>query len=104
MLYSELSRPAAETILPRALGLPRDPLAALKGRFLASHEAVDLVKVGTGDSRECFYLGGGGVGLDAAAAAYAGGPYRNFPGRMRYVAAALRAYFSYQPRRVARYI
>ena len=62
--------------------------------------AVDLVKVRTGDGRECFYLGGGGVGLDAAAAAYAGGPCRNFPGRMRYVAAALRAYFSYQPRRV----
>ena len=84
----------------RALGLPRDPLAALKMALSGKLRAVDLVKVRTGDGRECFYLGGGGVGLDAAAAAYAGGPYRDFPGRMRYVAAALRAYFSYQPRRV----
>jgi diacylglycerol kinase (ATP) len=84
----------------RALGLPRDPVTALKVALSGELRAIDLVKVRTGDGRECFYLGGGGVGLDAAAAAYAGGPYRNFPGRMRYVAAALRAYFSYQPRRV----
>jgi len=84
----------------RALGLPRDPLAALKVALSGEPRAVDLAKVRTGDGRECLYLGGGGVGLDAAAAAYAGGPCRNFPGRTRYVAAALRAYFSYRPRRV----
>jgi len=84
----------------RALGLPHDPLAALKVALSGAPRAVDLVKVSTGDARECLYLGGGGVGLDAAAAAYAGGPCRSFPGRMRYVAAALGAYFSYQPRRV----
>jgi len=84
----------------RALGLPRDPVAALKAALSGEPRAVDLVKVRTGDGRECLYLGGGGVGLDAAAAAYAGGRCRNLPGRLRYVAAALLAYFSYQPRRV----
>jgi len=84
----------------RALGLPRDPVAALNLALSGEPRTVDLVNVRTGDGRECLYLGGGGVGLDAAAAAYAAGPCRNFPGRIRYVAAALRAYFSYQPRRV----
>ena len=84
----------------RALGLPHDPLAALEMALSGEPRAVDLVKVRTGEGRECLYLGGGGVGLDAAAAAYASGPCRNFPGRIRYIAAALRAYCSYQPRRV----
>jgi len=84
----------------RALGLPHDPLAALKVALSGEPRAVDLVKARTRDARECLYLGGGGVGLDAAAAAYAGGPCRSLPGRTRYVAAALGAYFLYQPRSV----
>ena len=35
--------------------------------------------------------GGGGIGLDAEAARYASAPYRWLPGRLRYIASALRA-------------
>ncbi len=46
------------------------------------------------------YVGGGGVGLDAEAAAYASGAYRRFPGRLRYIAAALRALRGFAPLQV----
>jgi len=84
----------------RALGLPLDPIAALRASLAGEPRAVDLVKVRTSDGRERFYLGGGGVGLDAAAAEYASTRYRNWPGRTRYIASAIRAYASSVPLRI----
>ena len=43
------------------------------------------------------YAGGGGLGLDAEAARYASGAYRWLPGRLRYIASALRALVGYVP-------
>jgi diacylglycerol kinase (ATP) len=57
---------------------------------------VDLVRARTADGRTRFYVGGGGVGLDAEAAQHASGRYRRFPGRLRYVAAALHALAGYK--------
>ena len=81
----------------RALGLPRDPIAALQKGLSGAPRNVDLVRVRTADARERLYLGGGGVGLDAEAAKHACGRYRNWPGRWRYMAATLHAFRMHRP-------
>jgi len=57
--------------------------------------AVDLVRVKFSDGAEAVYLGGGGIGLDAQAARLAAGRFRKWPGRWRYLAAALAALYRY---------
>jgi diacylglycerol kinase (ATP) len=84
----------------RALNLPRDPLAALSAALCGEPRSVDLARVRTGDGHQRLFLGGGGLGLDADAAQLAGIRYRNWPGRSRYLAAAIHAYALYKPRRV----
>jgi diacylglycerol kinase family enzyme len=58
---------------------------------------VDLLRVRAADGQSRLYVGGGGIGLDAEAAHYAGGRYRHLPGRFRYIASALRALAGYVP-------
>jgi diacylglycerol kinase (ATP) len=53
----------------------------------------------TADGNRHLYVGGGGVGLDADAASYAA-TYAWLPGRVRYIAAALRALREFKPLRV----
>src|SRR5215831_14963537 len=48
----------------RALGLPREPVAALGAALRGESRPVDLARVRTSDGRTRFFLGGGGVGLD----------------------------------------
>jgi diacylglycerol kinase (ATP) len=79
-----------------ALGIPRDPVKAAEAVLRGSPRHVDLVRARTADGRTRFYVGGGGVGLDAEAARYASGAYRRFPGRFRYIVAALRALAGYK--------
>jgi len=57
--------------------------------------AMDMVRVGFRDGEEAKYLGGGGVGLDAEAARRASGRFRSWPGRLRYLAAAIDALGGY---------
>lgn len=83
-----------------ALGLPENPVAAAEAILRGQPRWVDLVRVRTADGRERLYVGGGGVGLDAEAAGYASGMYRRLPGRLRYVAAALRALRGFAPLQV----
>ncbi len=83
-----------------ALGLPENPIAAAEAVLRGQPRWVDLVRVRTADGRERLYVGGGGVGLDAEAAGYASGVYRRLPGRLRYVAAALRALRGFAPLQV----
>lgn len=83
-----------------ALGFPADPVAAAEAIFRSRPKSVDLARVRTADGRERLYLGGGGVGLDAEAARHASGTFRRLPGRLRYVASALRALSSYRPIKV----
>jgi diacylglycerol kinase (ATP) len=56
---------------------------------------VDLVQVRFANGEQAFYLGGGGVGLDAEAARLASGKFHNWPGRLRYLAAAVTALRGY---------
>jgi diacylglycerol kinase (ATP) len=74
-----------------ALGLPKDFAAAVDAVLGGRPRRVDLVRARTGDGRDRLYVGGGGVGLDAEAVAHAAGTYRRVPGRLRYIASALRA-------------
>ena len=83
-----------------ALGLPSDPVSAAQVIFKGKPRSVDLVRVRTADGRTRLYAGGGGIGLDAEAARFASGPYRRLPGRLRYIASALRALSGYVPFRV----
>jgi diacylglycerol kinase (ATP) len=80
-----------------ALGLPDDPVKAAKAMLDGRARTVDLVRARTADGRTRLYAGGGGIGLDAEAARYASGAYRRLPGRLRYIASALRALADYQP-------
>jgi diacylglycerol kinase (ATP) len=80
-----------------ALGIPGDPFKAVEAILRGTPRQVDLVRARTADGRERFYVGGGGVGLDAEAASYAGGSFRHLPGRIRYIASGLRALAGYSP-------
>jgi len=80
-----------------ALGLPGDPLKAAESILRGNPRFVDLVRVRTAEGRARLYAGGGGIGLDAEAARYATGAYRRLPGRLRYIASALRALVGYVP-------
>ena len=80
-----------------ALGLPDDPLKAAEAVLRGTPRFVDLARVRTAEGRTRLYAGGGGVGLDARAIQYSNGPYRRLPGRLRYVASALRALVGFEP-------
>jgi YegS/Rv2252/BmrU family lipid kinase len=79
-----------------ALGLPMHPVKAAEAILGGNPRFVDLVRVGTAEGRTRLYAGGGGIGLDAEAARYASGAYRRFPGRLRYIASALRALVGFE--------
>ena len=83
-----------------ALGLPSDPVSAAQIILKSKPHSVDMVRVRTADGRTRLYVGGGGIGLDAEAALLANGPYRRLPGRLRYVASALRALSEHLPLQV----
>jgi diacylglycerol kinase (ATP) len=80
-----------------ALGLPSDPIKAAEAVLCGQPRLVDLLRVRTAEGRMRLYAGGGGIGLDAEAARYARGAYRHLPGRLRYIASALRALAGYVP-------
>lgn len=84
----------------RALGLPLKPILALEMALAGEIKAVDLVRVRNASGHERFYLGGGGVGLDSDTAQLASQKMRKWPGRLRYIAAAIRSFAAYAPRRV----
>ena len=83
--------------LAASLGLPEDSLRAAALLLKGETCCVDAVHVRTAEGRERLYVGGGGVGLDAEAARYASGVYRNLHGRLRYLLAALRALYGFHP-------
>jgi diacylglycerol kinase (ATP) len=83
--------------LATALGLPQDPLQAAELLLDAEPCRLDAVRVRTADGQERLYIGGGGVGLDAEAARYAGSVYRNLRGRLRYLLSAIRALRGFHP-------
>lgn len=87
--------------LAAALGLPEDPVRAAEMLLDGEPGFLDAARVRTADGTERLYAGGGGVGLDAEAARYAGGVYRNLRGRLRYLLSALRALMGFHSFEVA---
>ncbi len=83
-----------------ALGLPMDPVAAARLVLNGRARSVDLLRARTADGRERLCVAGGGVGLDVEASRYAAGTYKQLPGRLRYVASALRAWREFMPLQV----
>ena len=79
------------------LGLPNNPVHAARLLLRGNVMRVDLAHAQTADGKASFYLGGGGLGLDAVAARLASTTYRNWPGRSRYLVAAIRALRNFQP-------
>jgi len=81
-----------------ALGLPKDAVCAAKMILLHGQTScLDAAHVRTADGVERFYMGGGGMGLDAEAARYASGAFRKMRGRSRYLFSAVRALWGFQP-------
>lgn len=80
-----------------ALGIPVEPVAAASALLRGAPQPFDLLRARTADGRERLYCGGGGIGLDAEAARYASGPFRRWPGGLRYVAPALWALRGFTP-------
>ena len=80
-----------------ALGLPKDPVAAARAVLRGQPRTVDLLRARTDDGHDRLYAGGGGVGLDVDALQHASGTYRRMPGRLRYIASALRALREFTP-------
>lgn len=68
---------------------------AVKAIVSGRTRLVDVVRVRFENGRESRYLGGGGAGLDAEAARYASGRFGSWPGRVRYLAAAVLALRQY---------
>jgi len=79
-----------------ALGLPKEPMAAARAVLEGKPRWVDLLRARTADGRTRLYVGGGGMGLDAESARYSAGAYARVPGRLRYIAAGLRALCSFE--------
>jgi diacylglycerol kinase (ATP) len=75
--------------LATALGLPKNPVHAAKEILRGHSRPVDLIRVRASNGQARLYVGGGGIGLDAEAARYAGGIFRRVPGRLRYVLSGL---------------
>jgi diacylglycerol kinase (ATP) len=75
-----------------ALQIPEDTVAAAETVLRGKPKWVDLARVLTADGRVRLYSGGGGLGIDAAAAELANGAFRRLPGRSRYLASALWAF------------
>jgi diacylglycerol kinase (ATP) len=84
-----------------AVGLPKTPVDAVRKMLGGEPRGVDLIKARTADGVERLYVGGGGAGLDAEAAQYAGSKFRHIPGRLRYVISALTALWNFKPLSVA---
>jgi diacylglycerol kinase (ATP) len=83
--------------LASALGIPRDPIQAVALLKTGEPRFIDAVGVHTAAGEQRFYAGGGGLGLDAEASFLASTSFRNWKGRFRYIAAALRAFQRFAP-------
>ncbi len=75
----------------RAIGLPKEPVAAARAVLAGQPRPVDLLRAKTEDGHDRLYVAGGGLGLDVDVARHAAGTYRRWPGRLRYVASLVRA-------------
>ncbi len=83
--------------IARALGISPDPLAAAEVFLHGWPRRVDLLRARFTGRGEEYYLGAGGLGLDAEAARLVNTRFKRLPGALRYIAAALWAKRTFQP-------
>lgn len=74
-----------------ALGIAKNVERAVEVIVRGKTRLVDLVRVRNANGLNAFYLGGGGIGIDAQALRYANGRFVKWPGRLRYLASAIAA-------------
>jgi diacylglycerol kinase (ATP) len=74
-----------------ALGIAKNVERAVEVIVRGKTRLVDLVRVRNANGLNAFYLGGGGIGIDAEALRYANGRFVKWPGRLRYLASAIAA-------------
>ena len=74
-----------------ALGIAKNVERAVEVIVRGKTRLVDLVRVRDANGLNAFYLGGGGIGIDAEALQYANGRFAKWPGRLRYLASAIAA-------------
>ena len=79
--------------IARDLGIPLDAVSAAAAFFHSKPRAVDLVRVRFSDGRTAYFIGAGGMGLDAEAAHLANTRFKKLPGVMRYLAGTLWTFF-----------
>jgi diacylglycerol kinase (ATP) len=80
--------------IARDLRIPTDTVSAAAAFCHSIPRAVDLVRVQFPDGRSAHFIGAGGMGLDAEAAHLANTRFKSWPGVTRYLAGALRTFFS----------
>ena len=74
-----------------AVGIGRKLEDAVETIVRGRTREVDVVSAKFANGEGAIYVGGGGVGLDVEAVKLASGRFRNWPGRLRYVASAITA-------------
>ena len=79
--------------IARDLRIPLDAVSAAGAFFHSKPRAVDLVRVQFTDGRTEYFVGAGGMGLDAEAANLANTRFKSWPGVTRYLAGALWTFF-----------
>jgi diacylglycerol kinase (ATP) len=79
--------------IARSLGIPLDPVEAANSFLRGQPCSVDMVRVRFGDGSVAYYIGAGGMGLDAEAAHLANTRFRTWPGVTRYLAGAFTIFF-----------
>ncbi len=82
--------------LAAALGLPMNAVRSAELLLGGETGFLDAARMRCAGGIERLYCGGGGVGLDAEAASYAGGVYSKMRGRWRYIFSALHALLGFR--------
>lgn len=80
--------------IARDLGIPTDAVSAAAAFCHSVPRSMDLVRVQFCDGRAAHFIGAGGIGLDAEAAHLANTRFKSWPGVTRYLAGALKTFFS----------
>jgi diacylglycerol kinase (ATP) len=75
--------------IAEGLGIPDDPVQAAELFLRTAPRPVDVVRVRFRDGRATYFIGAGGMGLDAEAALQANTRFRRWPGVLRYLAGAI---------------
>lgn len=83
--------------IAKSLGIPTRLTQSVEAFLESEPRPVDLVRVRFNDGRMAYFIGVGGMGLDAEAAHLANTRFRKWPGLWRYLAGALAVFVKQEP-------